>query len=283
MSEEDLNVNPDFRRKVRLIVSETNRGYGAACNIGGRSTDAPVLLFLNDDTHLRDSCIAELYKSISRDESTVFQPIIRHEYARQTRSGNPCDLFGAAGLGFYANCGTGEFYASGASMAVSKAVFDSLGGFDEKLFLYYDDVDLCWRARLLGNRISAVRTAFCLHSGGRSSQGMPHAKKFYFTQRNRIRVLIKNYSLERIANRLPVAATLILAGAFFLAIKSRSGDYFRSALKAIVWNITALRSTLDERRAIQSRRLIKDLDVEKTMCKASMDLCAFKTHLACRT
>ena len=55
--------------------------------------------------------------------------------------GNPCDVYGAAGIGFYRGCGTGKFFASGTCLALGKDVCESLGGFDEKLFLYHDNVD----------------------------------------------------------------------------------------------------------------------------------------------
>lgn len=278
--EANLILSQNLRPRTRLIVSKENRGYGAACNLGARATNTPFLLFLNDDTFLQNDCVAELYKSLCEEKDMIFQPMIHHEYAKQTRTGNPCDLFGAAGLGFYGNCGTGEFYASGAALAVSRNVYDSLGGFDETLFLYYDDVDLSWRARLFGIRVSAARTAFCFHSGGTSSTGMPHTEKFYLTQRNRIRVLIKDYSLRRIVSRVPVAVCLILAGAFFFAIRARSGRYLRSTLKALVWNMIALRSTLAQRYRIQRARIVSDSEIEKAMCKESMDLCVFKRHLA---
>lgn len=278
-SESDLALSPNLGRKTRLIVSEKNRGYGAACNMGAYATDAPFLLFLNDDTFLQENCLTELYKSLCPKKDTVFQPMIHHEYAGQTRAGNPCDIFGAAGLGFYGNCGTGEFYASGAALAVSRNVYDSLGGFDERLFLYYEDVDFCWRARLLGFGVSAARNVLCYHSGGRSSTALPHSVKFYFTQRNRIRVLLKNYSMRRILTRVPVASCLITAGSFFFAVRTRKASYVSYGLRALVWNLAVLRSTRAERYVIQSRRLKNDLEIEKAMCETSMDLCVLKRRL----
>jgi GT2 family glycosyltransferase len=276
----DLNLSSGLENKTRVIVSEMNRGYGAACNMGARASDAPFLLFLNDDTFLQPDCLAELHKSLHASEKTIFQPIIHHRYAHQTRAGNPCDIFGAAGLGFYGTCGTGEFYASGASMAVSRTVYNSLGGFDEKLFLYYDDVDLCWRARLLGFDVSAARTVLCFHSGGGSSAAVPHAIKFYLTQRNRIRVLIKNYSARRICIRLPVACSLVVAGSLFLAIRTRVIRYVILGVRLFAWNLRTLPSTLIERYRIQRRRVQDDTRVEKSMSRHSMDICVLKKYAA---
>jgi GT2 family glycosyltransferase len=280
VDEHDLNLGSGFERRTRLIVSESNRGYGAACNMGAHATDASYLLFLNDDTFLRDDCLEEIYKSLCSSENTLFQPMIRHEYARQTRAGNPCDIFGAAGLGFYGNCGTGEFFASGACLAVSKTTYDYLGGFDEKFFLYYDDVDLSWRARLVGFNVSATTNTLCFHSGGKSSIAMPHEIKFYLTQRNRIRVFIKNYSMQRIFTRLLVVVCLILGGAFFFAIRNRRVRYVECCLRAFGWNLKMLPNTLVERSLVQGRRVRNDLLIVKSMSQQSIDICVLKRAIA---
>jgi GT2 family glycosyltransferase len=193
--------------------------------------------------------------------------------------GNPCDIYGAAGLWFYGNCGKGEFYVSGAALAVSKRIFDRLGGFDEKLFLYHDDVDLSWRARLMGSGISCVESASCEHTGGASSGRMPHATKFYLSQRNRIRMIIKNYSTRRMLTRSVIACIMIIAGGTFLTITARKVQYVTSACKAFAWNLSELKSTLIERYRIQRKRVQDDKVVEKSMSRFSMDLCVLKRRI----
>jgi len=261
------------------FVATTNRGYGAACNLGAHMSDAAFLVFLNDDTSLHADFLKALHASLSKDPNSIFQSLIFHEYAHRVMRGNPCDIYGAAGLGFYGNCGNGEFYASGASLAISKNVFDRLGEFDEKLFLYYEDVDLCWRARLMGYGVSVVESAVCHHAGGASSGTMPHATKFYLTQRNRIRVMIKNYSTQRILTRLPIACSLIITGGIFLALKAGRTQYIISVFKAFAWNLLVLQSSLIKRRGIQGKRVQGEREIEKPMSTYSMDICVLKRHV----
>ena len=261
------------------FIATANRGYGAACNAGARCSDTPYLVFLNDDTELHPDCLRSLYESLSENENTLLQPTIYHEYAQRIMLGNPCDVYGAAGLGFYGNCGAGRFYASGALLAVSKKVFDRLGGFDEKLFLYYDDVDLSWRARLMGYRVSCVEGAICKHTGGTSSTNMLHPVKFYLTQRNRIRVMIKNYSARRILHRGLIACTLIVTGATFLTVSTRKVRYLTFACKTFAWNLWGLKDTLIERYKVQRKRLHDDAVIERSMSRFSMDLCVFKRRI----
>ena len=270
-------------QKTRWLFTGFNGGYGAACNVGARAANGSVLLFLNDDTFLRPECLWHLHSLFSREGPCIAQPLIFHEYSGVWKRGNPCDVYGAAGIGFYGSCGTGEFFVSGAALAIEKKVFDSLGGFDEMLFLYHDDVDLCWRARLRGIKILTAPQAKCVHEGGRSSRSMPHAIKFYFTQRNRIRVLIKNYSGRKIAMRLPSAISLILAGSLFLSFNARSATYIRGSLRALVWNLTGLRNTLTERVVVQRARVRRDDSIEQVMSKYSMDICVLRRFIASET
>ncbi len=243
---------------------------------------APFLIFLNDDTTLAPDYLKELYEALSKDEHSIYQSLIFHEYAQRVLRGNPCDIYGAAGIGFYKNCGSGEFYASGASFAISKKLFDLLGGFDEKLFLYHEDVDLCWRARLMGYGISVVESAVCQHTGGASSGTTPHWTKFYLTQRNRIRVLLKNYSTRRILTRLPIACAMIMTGGAFLALRTRRGLYIASTCKALIWNVVMLRDTMKQRIRVQHNRVRDDGTAERAMTKQSMDICILKQYLTAR-
>ena len=269
----------ELAQKTRLVFTGFNRGYGGACNLGAKAANGSVLLFLNDDTFLQPECLAQIQSLLSREGPCIAQPFIFHEYSSVWKRGNPCDVYGAAGIGFYDGCGAGQFYASGAAFAIGKKVFDSLGGFDEMLFLYHDDLDLCWRARLRGINVLSAPRAKCVHAGGQSSKLMPPATKFYFTQRNRIRVLIKNYTGRRLITRLPATISLVIAGSLFLSLTSRSASYVRSALKAIVWNLTILRSTLKVRFWIQSTRVRDDAAIEKAMSKYSKDLCVLRQHI----
>ena len=276
---QDRWVGKKLVSRTRFITTK-NRGYGAACNMGARLARASFLVFLNDDTSLHADYLKALHESLSKDENSIFQSLIVHEYAHQVRRGNPCDIYGAAGIGFYGNCGKGEFYASGASLAVSKKAFEQLGGFDEKLFLYHDDVDLSWRARLIGFGISSVESAVCHHAGGASSKTMPHSSKFYLTQRNRIRVMIKNYSTRRILTRLPIAFCMIIAGGIFLAMKTRKVQYIISVFKTFTWNIFVLQNTLTERYGIHRKRVRDDEAIEKAMSTHSMDICLLKRFIS---
>jgi len=276
---QDVITRSGLASKIRLVENMVNQGYGAACNVGARMANSRFLVFSNDDMYYDREWLADLHRSLCSNENTILQSMIFHEHIQQSRRGNPCDVYGAAGITFYRDCGTGEFYASGASVAMSKRVFVLLRGFDQKLFMYHEDVDLSWRARMMGLRISSVPSALCLHRGGVSSKAMPAPVKFYLTQRNRIRVLLKCYALRRLFVRLLLACCLILGGAFFLGFKTGCPDYLIQGAKAFLWNVRIFRNSIRERYSVQRARTVNDSTLEAAMNKYPMDLCVLGRYI----
>ena len=80
--------------------------------------------------------------------------------------------------------------------------------------------------------------------------------------------------------RIPIAVSMVAAGAFFFSIKTRLSGYVKYGLEALFWNLAVLRSTLAERRLIQHKRIETDAEIEKAMCRGSMDICALKRRLS---
>ncbi len=131
-----------------LVENEKNLGFGAACNRGAARGDAPMLFFLNVDTEADPDVFAQL------DAARARWPDAGGYECRQT----PYET------GHHIDPVTMETtWASGAALAVPRAVFAESGGFDEHLFMYCEDVDLSWRIRALGYRLYYVPFARVTH------------------------------------------------------------------------------------------------------------------------
>jgi GT2 family glycosyltransferase len=63
-------------------------------------------------------------------------------------------------------------WVSGAALTVRKEIFDKIGGFDENFFMYYEDMDLCGRARSLGYEVLYCPEISILHDGGKSRKNI---------------------------------------------------------------------------------------------------------------
>ena len=119
-----------------IIEEKNNWGFGKANNIGFSKGKSDVVCFLNIDTEVFSDTFAELAKEIqaSVSEAALWE-------FRQFPYEHPkmYDIL------------TGETsWASGAAFAVKRDVFQAVNGFDEKIFMYAEDVDLSWRIRTAG-------------------------------------------------------------------------------------------------------------------------------------
>jgi len=87
-------------------------------------------------------------------------------------------------------------WANGACLMVRKAVFDRLGGLDERFFMYFEDVDLCRRVQQLGYRIRHVAEGEVVHLLGRSSHTNRHGLNKQW-ELSRIRYVEKHFAQPR--------------------------------------------------------------------------------------
>lgn len=180
-----------------------NVGYARAANLGAAATRGEILL-LNDDTRLLPDCVEALERAWAG--AGVYQPRIR----LADGSGRLDNL----GLGFFPD---GAVWArgrlgpdvaiegrpgafSGAAVLFGRSWWDELGGFDERLGSFCEDVDLSLRLMRRGRQITAVPDAIVEHHLG-ATWGRSGAEKIRLIERNRIRVA---------ARSLPASAVLAL-------------------------------------------------------------------------
>jgi len=95
-------------------------------------------------------------------------------------------------------------YASGAAMLVKREVFETIGLFREDYMSYYDDMEFCWRARLVGYNVGVADASLCYHKY--TFRKSP--TRLYYLQRNRLMTL---FSLERWGTLLMTLPCLLVA------------------------------------------------------------------------
>jgi GT2 family glycosyltransferase len=193
---------------VDFVRLESNIGYAAGCNLGAKrmlARGADFILFLNNDTISSASFLDELIKDFDADHSIgIASPLIRE-------ISNPERIDFAGG---HINFALGTFqherrgpaslapfetdYVSGCCMIVSRAAIEQVGLFDEKLFAYFEDVDLCLRAQRAGFKTVCVPGVTVRHKGSASTQreltqGTTSPLKHYLIARNRV-VIVNRYA-----------------------------------------------------------------------------------------
>src|SRR6266508_6424697 len=152
------------------------------------------------------------------------------------------------------------FFVNTAGMLVRRGALLHVGGFDERLTAFRDDLDLCWRIHLTGGRVLVVPQARIRHfaaaaSRSRRTRAVNHPR--YLIERHTIAAMLKATSLRK----LPLALLLSLVGglvrAASLALTGRPADALQ-VLWAWGWNVKELPVTGVYRRRLQRRRKVDD-------------------------
>ncbi|MBN1517986.1 glycosyltransferase family 2 protein [Candidatus Sumerlaeota bacterium] len=191
-----------------VIWNKTNRGFCGGCNDGAKRAKGEVLVFLNVDTEARSDWLRELVRPFRENpRAAVTGCKMYYPGGRKLQH---------AGAILHANAMT-EHYAyqqedagqadeersvdwcTGAALAVRREFIERSGGdaFDESFFpAYYEDVDLCYRARLMGYETIYVPRAVLVHF---ESPVIPNtSRRFYrLCYRSRIIFCLKNYTLRQ--------------------------------------------------------------------------------------
>lgn len=192
--------------EVVVDKAEVNLGFGGGVNRGVRSVRAfgetDYVLLLNPDATLEAGCVESMVEfATTRDDPfVVVLPLIldgdsnRVWYGGGTielRSGRVSHAFyGAPPESLHLQPYRTQF-ATGAAQFMSTQCWDTLGGYREDLFLYWEDVDLSLRAADIGVGLWVVPSAVAKHSEGGTSRTRYARSDLYYhwTARNRIRVL----------------------------------------------------------------------------------------------
>ena len=144
------------------------------------------------------------------------------------------------------------FYPDGA-IFIKKSVFEEIGGFDEKLFLYGEDRDLCWRGLLAGYSVGCMRSAVFYHNS-QSVVGSSYFQRFH-SEKNIIRTMLKNYTLQSLFKIIPQYIFWSVLELGYVLCR-RPTAIIKSYIPAYWWNIVNLKDTLEERKNVIRR--IKD-------------------------
>ncbi|MFH2058567.1 MAG: glycosyltransferase family 2 protein [Pseudomonadota bacterium] len=245
-----------------------NRGYTGGNNEAARIARGKYLFFLNNDTKTDPKCLLELVKTAEADPSIGIAGCRELTYDGDSliSEGVSADIFG------YPCNGTKLFYADGAALFIRRDVFQQLNGFDSKHFACFEDLDIGWRARLLGFRVICQPKALIYHKiGGTSSN--EYGKKQYVTtswrrqmsERNNLRNIIKNYALHTLIWVLPFYLVLNIMEMFFLCAIGNLDIAKSVYLNSWLYNLQNLPDTFKERKLIQQARRVGDWFILKKM------------------
>lgn len=239
---------------VVLVASGENLGFAAGCNIAARVAAGDWLFFCNPDSAPAPDCLAELASAIDKDTAVVGAQVLLED-GKTNAGDNPVHISGLAWSGRYGQpAETGEprdaASVSGAALMARRDDFLGHDGFCEAFFMYYEDVDLCWRMRMAGRRVRFAPRAMVVHDYS-FAKG---TEKFFLLERNRGYAQLANLSRPGL---LLLAPVLLATEAGMVLVAMREHWLGRKAAAwAALWR--GRRERREWRAKVQSRRRVGD-------------------------
>jgi hypothetical protein len=171
--------------EINLIENKNNIGFGSANNQAAKVAKSDYLLLLNSDIIVLNSAIEKLYNFYKQNEKTIH--FLGGKLLNKDLTPQPsCGPMYTLPMVFAHLFLRGDYWGltrsspnkikevdwvSGACILTKKEYFEKVGGFDEKIFMYMEEIDLLHRAKKEGFRIFFYPEAQFIHLGGQSSGG----------------------------------------------------------------------------------------------------------------
>lgn len=228
---------------LEIIRNSHNAGFGAACNQGAEKSQAEYLLFLNPDTRLNADSLEKPFLYMEDDKNCKTGVCSIKLIDDKGQPGRTCTRFPTPGHFMVKIMGLDHIFPRvfkshfmtewdhndsrqvdhviGAFYFVRRKVFFDAGKFDERFFVYLEDLDLSLRINKLGYNIQYLAHVEAFHKGGGTSEQVKAARLFY-SVRSRIIYGFKHYNLLSAVMLLVATYTFEPLARLVLALMHRS-------------------------------------------------------------
>lgn len=255
---------------LRCVGRGDNLGFAAGANFGAARSSRAFVLFLNPDALVTEGAIALLTTFLRRHPQVgVCGPAVSQESSGVVELGATIDRIGhPTGL---LSPGA-PLFVTGSALMTRRALFASIGGFDERYFMFVEDVDYCWRVLLAGYEVAVVPDALVRHVGGASAPGgyrttagvSTSTFRIALRERNTLATLLTCYGALNLVLVLPIYLGQSLVTSVALALTGNPTTA-REVLRGLMWNLRQLPQTLRRRREVQRNRRRPDREITQRM------------------
>ena len=200
-----------------VIESGANLGFAGGCNLGVAHATGQYVGFINNDARPGAQWVAAAVAAFEADATigSVASKVLDWD-------GNLIDYVDGSltwfGMGYKREVEKPDspaydtakdvLFGTGAAMFVRTELFRAEGGFDERFFMFYEDVDLGWRLNLLGHRVRYVPGSVAYHRHHVTMKKFGSFRESYLLERNALLTMYKNYDDASLARALPAAMAL---------------------------------------------------------------------------
>ncbi|GAB2982892.1 glycosyltransferase [Frigoribacterium salinisoli] len=269
---------------VVLVRSRKNLGFTGGSNLGVAKSSGEFVAFLNNDARPHRDWVRAAVETFHahRAVAAVASKVLDWEGEKVDFVDGAVSWFGMGHKPHYLQPDDGShdaerdvLFGTGAALFVRADVFLEVGGFDERLFMFYDDVDLGWRLNLLGHRVRYQPRSLAYHKHHASMKAYGDFREMYLLERNALYTIYKNLGEEALAKALPAALALVVrrslarggvdSGVLDLRVPGDDSEPDLSMPKTSAAGVFAIDAFVDDlpsltetRRDLQARRTVED-------------------------
>ena len=233
--------------QVHLILLKENHGFAEGYNLTLQQVDAEYVVLLNSDVEVNEGWLSPLLAYMdAHPEVAACQPKIR-----SLRQPNYFEYAGAAGgdidrygypycrgrimdkveedRGQYDNV-SDVLWATGAALMVRSSDYKAVGGLDGRFFAHNEEIDMCWRLRIMGRRVCCVTDSVVYHVGG-GTLPKSNPMKTYLNFRNNLTMLYKCLPDNELKSVMRMRCLLDYVAALQMLILKRNVGEFKAVIR----------------------------------------------------
>jgi len=240
------NLNQIFQEKIQVIKQTKNYGFAEGNNIGIKKSIGEYILLLNNDTEFQSNFLQKCMNFFKNDSIDIMSPKIMY-------FNNKDVIWDAGGFiksftpGLSSSRGAREIdkgqydfitspdYTAGCCFFIKRKVLTTVGMLDADYFIYFEEADLCWRAKSKGFKIVFYPYAKIFH---KVNDGLTDFHTFLLF-RNKFIFLLKFFPIYKIIIQFILQPIQIVAFSINLKQKSISFRTIRKCMKFIFLGIRA--------------------------------------------
>ncbi len=253
---------------VRVLEFGKNYGFAGGNNRAIEAATGEYILLLNNDAYPKPDAVAQMTAVLDAAGEDVVGVAPKMMLAQNLDVFDSVgNLINGGGCAF--NMGIGQldigqydksepvFGACFGAGLLRRAAFDAaaIGLMDASYFMYYEDVDWCWRANVMGYRFLTAPQAVVIHEHSASTKKFAYRRKYYLIERNLVKSCARNFELRR-------ALRVVVRRVIAYARNTITGPYRRTSLKLAVTSFFYVPQVLLTRRSrVQRARRVSDTQI----------------------
>jgi len=245
----EIDELSNYANVISIVRSDVNLGFTGGNNLGIKyslSKGAEFILLLNNDTTVEPDFLEPLIQINNlRENAGISAPQINYfcEPKKIWTYGGSISKLRSSGFAY-----SDEFevksdpdikkvdFVSGCCMLIKRDVFETIGLFDEKFFLYIEDTDFCYRTKEAGYNIFVTNQSKIYHKVGSSTSEKLKQLPLYYTTRNRLYFAKKNFRGFYLFSAIYLFVAMIVKSVFWIlngnfkniyAVKKAFVDFFK--------------------------------------------------------